>query len=420
MRFIRVRYVVLFWLCLFAALAYLHRSCIAVPAQIIKMDLDISDSAMAWVMSAFFWGYTIMQIPAGWLADRWGSRTAVFWFMLLGSLAMVLMGLTEGLFAFIVCRLLMGVAQAGLFPASVNSFTKWFPQGERGFPNGMLGSSMMCGVIFGNSTIRYMLQDFGLTWRQVFWLFGLPGLAMAAWFFWWFRDRPRDHAQVDARELAWIEEGTSQAAPARNQEGWGFWTPATLVLLFFICGQQFFRGAGNLFYFTWFPTFLQETRGVSFEEVGDLSSIPLLGMMFGSILGGRAMDLIFRMTGSKLLSRQGLAIAGMAVSAAFLVIPYWTKAPLETVLLMTASGFAAGMGGPAAYTAILDLGGKNVATIFSIMNMAGNLGASLAPNLVIWWKDRLGWNEVLFLQAGFFVGALLCWLATCWPGRRAR
>src|SRR5688572_3381774 len=69
-----VRYLVLGWMCLFAAVAYVHRSCIAVPAGLIQQELGISPEAMGWVMSMFLWGYAAMQLPGGWLGDRCGSR----------------------------------------------------------------------------------------------------------------------------------------------------------------------------------------------------------------------------------------------------------------------------------------------------------------------------------------------------------
>jgi ACS family D-galactonate transporter-like MFS transporter len=405
----RVRYFVLFWMCLFAFLAYLHRNCIAVPSPLIQKDLHIDDETMAWVMGTFFWGYAIMQIPAGLLADRWGSRQSVFWFMVLGSLAMVFTGLLPGLAALMVCRLLMGMAQAGLFPAAVNSFTKWFPVRERGLPNGLLGSSMLLGGMIANATTGWVMQAADLTWQEIFLVFGIPGLVGAIGFFKWFRDRPQEHPWVNAGELTWIQQ-TSTVTPLpslgskepNNIVQPSLWTWSMIVLLFFICGQQFFRAAGNLFYMTWFPRFLMEARGVTMERSGFLSSVPLLGMMVGSALGGRTMDWIFQKTGSQLLSRHGLAMVSMALSATFLVLPYWFDLPL------------------AAYTVTIDLGGKNVATVFSIMNMAGNIGAALAPVLVIQWRNWLGWNAVLFLQAGFFVGALLCWMAMCVPKNQAR
>src|SRR5215212_10403205 len=104
MRATRVRYLVLAWMCLFALLAYLHRSAVAVPAELIQTDLGIDKKTMAWVMSAFFWGYALMQIPGGWLADRWGSRLSLFVFVSIWSLAMIAMGLVHGLAALIFFR----------------------------------------------------------------------------------------------------------------------------------------------------------------------------------------------------------------------------------------------------------------------------------------------------------------------------
>lgn len=420
----QVRYVVLYLLCLFALFAYLHRGCVAIPAGMIQRELGIDDEEMALIFSAFFWTYAAFQVPAGWLADRLGSRQAVFGFTVLGSFAMVMMGFVQEFAAFVALRMLMGAAQAGLFPASVNSFTKWFPASERGLPNGLLAASMMLGAMIGNAIIPYLLDDAGYTWRQIFFAFGVPSFLLALYFFVWFRDRPEQHRNVTPAELAWIQHHTlapslpgDEGKTPRVEARLNLWKGTGLLLIVLLCGQQFFRAAGQLFFSSWFPKFLLEARGVPFDQLGVFTSAPIAAMMIGSAVGGKTMDWIFRLTGSYLLSRQGLAMGCMAVAALFFALPYWVESPFAVVVLLTISCVAGGVGGPAAYTMTIDLGGKNVATVFSIMNMAGNIGAAFAPPIAIYWRNEFGWNAVLLLHGGFFAAALLCWAAMCLPRR---
>jgi nitrate/nitrite transporter NarK len=177
-----------------------------------------------------------------------------------------------------------------------------------------------------------------------------------------------------------------------------------------VCLQQFCRAAGYVFYLTWFPTFLQKAREVRFEDAGYLASWPLLGVVAGSAVGGYLLDLIFRWTGSKQHSRQGVAVVSMFACGALIVAAHASTDAGWTVALLTASSFCAGLGGPAAYTATIDLGGEHVATVFSSMNMMGNVGAYVLPLVVVPFRKAYGWNEVLLLLAVLYAAAGACWL----------
>ena len=424
----RVRYVVLAWMCFFAMLAYVHRSCLAVPATQIMAELDISLSGMGWAMSMFFWGYAVMQLPGGWFGDRWGSRRVLPVLVLISGLATGLSGVSFGLGMLIGCRALMGSAQAGLFPCAVLSFSHWFPLRQRAFPSGMLAAFMSVGAVVGTRLTTFLLEY--LSWRWVFLLFGLPAIVCAAWFYIWFRDRPAEHPSVNDEERKSIEEGLDPTRALGERAAAGSWrqhfADSRLAL---ICGQQFFRAAGYIFYLTWFPTFLQEAHGLSISASGYLTSFPLLGVVAGSALGGLLTDWIFRRTGSQNISRRGVALVSLVCCAAFLASAYWIEDVIVLVVWLTISSFFAGLCGPASYTATIDLGGKNVASVFSIMNMAGNIGAALLPTAVVHFEEAVrvwkaarservaealgkatGWNEVLFFLAGLYVLAALCWV----------
>src|SRR5262245_55959226 len=112
----QVRFVALAWLCAAAAIAYIHRQCISVPAREIQYDLQIDPQQMGWVMSAFFITYAAFQIPSGWLGDRWGTRLALSLFALVWSAATAFMGLAWSFASLMTARQLGGMAQAGSFP----------------------------------------------------------------------------------------------------------------------------------------------------------------------------------------------------------------------------------------------------------------------------------------------------------------
>ena len=400
-----VRYLVLGVLCVAAMIAYIHRSCISVPADWIQFDLKLTEQEMGQIMSAFYLGYALLQLPAGWLGDRLGSRLALSLFVLGWSLATGLMGLADRFAVMYALWLICGMLQAGIFPCSVNTIAHWFPPSERGFPSGMLGSFMSIGA--GIATALTGLFLVFLDWPAVFVYLAIPGFLFAGGFFWWFRNNPAEHRWVNRTELDIIQAGNELRRPVAADLSW-----KDLVgnpLLYLVCGQQFFRAACYIFYLTWFPTFLQKSHGVSLSDSGYLTSLPLLSVVIGSAASGLCIDWIWRQTGSRRLSRQGVGLVSVLGAGSFLVLAYFADSLASTVGFITASAICAGCAGPAGYTVTIDLAGRRVATVFSIMNMAGNLGAFLLPMVVVTLVEWTSWAEVLPFLAALYAAAAICW-----------
>ncbi len=180
--------------------------------------------------------------------------------------------------------------------------------------------------------------------------------------------------------------------------------------LWLLCGQQFFRAGANVFFMTWYPTFLQEARGASQFESGSLATITGIGATIGSLTGGFASDWILRRSGSRRLARQGIAIGGMLGCAALVVASWFVADNTAAVVLISIGVFCSNFGGVSGYTVAIEFGGKRVATVFSLMNMCGNLGAScfpLAAGLLVAWTGN--WDVMLFFFASIMVIGALLW-----------
>jgi ACS family glucarate transporter-like MFS transporter len=306
----------------------------------------------------------------------------------------------------------MGAAQAGIFSCSTSSIAQWFPGTRRAVASGALASFMSVGGAVGAILTGLLLDQ--ISWRWLFFLFALPGVVWAAWFFLWFRDRPQDHRAVSAGELALIRPSAPHPIQdpvdeSREPTPWGL--IFTSSAMWWICGQQFFRAAGYIFFTSWFATFLKETRGVTTAQAGILNSLPLWGVVLGSLAGGAASDWLLVHTGSRQLSRQGLAVLSQLACALFIFLAYPIENAWLAVLVISAGSFFAAMAGPCAYTVTIDMGGKHIPTVFSMMNMSGNLGAMVFPLLVPWLVRLAGnWGLVLFVFAGVYLAAGACWL----------
>jgi sugar phosphate permease len=411
----RVRYLVLVILCLAAGIAYVQRQSLGVVEIEMREDLGLTKKESAWIMtSGFFVTYALFQVPAGWLGHIWGTRRALSVFAVICSAATGLCFIAAGFPIFLFLRCSMGLAQAGLFPCTTGTIKSWFPYSQWGLSNGMLTAFQQMGGAFVPIAAGYVAIKFG--WRWTFPIFAIPGLAWAAWFYFWFRDRPEEHASVNAGELAElhgpIDNAVSPTVTPREEA-----VPWRVLLLSpalgWICTQQFFRGAAYIFYSTWFATYLREGRHVDIKTAGWLTSLPLWANAVGCLAGGGFSDWLLVRTGSRRISRQGLAVASQLACAALVLIAYPVVDPTTAVVIISLGSFCAAAGGPIAYAITIDMGGNHVRPVFSLMNMWGNLGSLVFPQVLAWLVgegEHTNWNLALPLFAAMYAIAGVCWL----------
>jgi ACS family glucarate transporter-like MFS transporter len=285
----------------------------------------------------------------------------------------------------------------------------------------MLTSFMYIGGAISSDLTGRLLGPLG--WRGVFLLFALPGLAWAAWFAVWFRNRPEQHPAVNPAEFAIIRSGElggekGQGVPpltlsaasevVRPRTPWLaiFLSPALLI----ICVQQFARAGALRFFDVWMPTYLQEVRHESVAGAGALASWPQCAGVVGVILGGLLSDAVLARTRSRAAGRNGVAagslLAGIACFVAAFFIPNTDLAVFVVSLGALVSSFAA----PCAYALTMDMAGRNLGVVFGTMNMAGNLGAGAFAWFIPRLVSRGGWDSALVAFAGLHLVAAVCWL----------
>ncbi len=404
-----VRIRVLTWLTLAAALAYLCRNAVGVAESTIREDLGLSLTESGWFMGAFFWTYALFQVPGGWMAHRWGSKIALTIFSLGWAVAGILLGLAPVLWMLILGQLVMGITQAGIFPASCNSISHWIPLARQSFSCGVLASGMQVGAIVSSVLAGVLLTQIG--WRWVFIIFSIPSILWAIVFYLRFWNDPKQDPSVNTAELKLIEAGRDQAVATSDIESheptpWGavFSNPSMWAL----CGQQVFRASGYMFFATWFPTFLQETRNISVADSGYLQALVFGATFGGSLLGGLLVDWVWKKTGSLRLSRGGVGATFMFLCGALILGAFFIHDISFAIILLTAGAFAAAIAGPCAFSSTIDIGGKHIPQVFGVMNMSGNFAAAACPVLVGYlFKWTANWNLVLILFAlVYFAGGL--------------
>ena len=385
------------------------------------LELTLTLEQSGWFMGAFFWSYAIFQVPGGWLSERLGTRVALSLFAVIWSVAMLGAGLASGFWLLIVAQLTMGVAQAGVLPASCNSIGYWMPLSQRSFACGILGAGMQVGAVVASGLAGMMMNSIG--WRLVFVTFAIPGVAWTIGFLARFRDEPAEVLPCDSSELALIRSGrpVDVLGAARNtSELEELLALARSPDIWWLCGQQICRSAGYMFFASWFPTFLQVTRGVSVEQSGYLQSCILTGTLTGVICGGMLTDWVWRSTGNLRLSRSGVGAASLGACSVVILAAWFARSLELAVALMALGAFLAAFAGPCAFAATIDIGGSRVPQVFGVVNMSGNFAAAICPVLIgVMFQWTSNWNIILLMFAGVFLVGAASWMFVN-PQRRIR
>ena len=292
-----------------AVLLYLDRFALTVVTPEIIDDLSISKSQMGTAISAFFFAYALGQVPAGWFADRMGPRRALALYVGAWSLAIVGVAMSRTLGALVVARLLLGLSQAGAYPAAAGMIKRWIPFERRGFASGAVTMGGRGGGLLSSVLTPYLMLGFagfdlgsqGGLWRPVLILYGALGLVWAGVFSVWFRNSPREHAGVNAAELALIERPASAAAAEANPSTARSATPWEAILtsrnVWLLCLVNFFVNVGWIFLATWLATYLREVHHISLQAAGWLTAGTALAGMAGCLTGGWTTDRLVRRLG---------------------------------------------------------------------------------------------------------------------------
>ena len=114
-------------------LNFFDRSNLSIAAPLLKDELHLSASQLGLLFSSFFWGYTLCQIPAGWIVDRYGANWVLASGFFVWSCATFVTGLLHGFAALLGIRLILGIGESVAYPSCWSILARHFPEQRRGF-----------------------------------------------------------------------------------------------------------------------------------------------------------------------------------------------------------------------------------------------------------------------------------------------
>lgn len=396
----RIRWVLIFWMFVVSAIAYLDRVNISIAGTTIAQEFHLDKVQLGWIFSAFVAGYALFQTPGGRIADRVGPRATlmigvVWWGVFTSLITFLPPGSSAMLAAIIGIRFCLGMGEAVVYPASNCVVAQWIPSSERGVANGFI----FCGVGFGAGVtpplIAYLMSHYG--WRSSFWVSALLGLVAGAIWYVVARDTPRQHPWIKNEEAVYIASGL----PPSSAKG-GSWrailtNPDVLAVTF----SYFCYGYAAYIFFSWFFIYLKDVRNLDLKASAYYTMLPFLAMAVCSPLGGWISDRLTKSRGKR-VGRCTLAAVAISCCAIFIALGTLAEsAQIASVLLAGGAG-ALYISQSSFWSVSADIGGKSAGSVSGFMNMGGQLGGTLTASLTPLIAEHYGWT------ASFLVAAILC------------
>ena len=384
---------------------YMDRLSIAVTAPVIMQELGWNEAALGIILSSFFWGYTFLQIPGGWLADRYGGKIVLCMGVLWWSFFMMITPMARTVTNMTVVRALMGLGEGVNFPSIQSLTSRWIPSQERSRVMGFTLSGISIGNILAFPLATWIMAVFG--WRYVFYIFGLMGFVWCAF---WIRiaaNRPEEHRTIHPQELEYIKANRPEISPVKKIP-WGKILSKTQVWTLVI--NHFCVSWGFFMFLTWLPTYLVKAHGFSIKEMGIYSMLPYLAMVIGSNASGWLADYFIKRTGNITLIRKVFHSVSLFSASVFLILLAQAEAkPLVIIFITLALGMMSMTGSTTGPNA-MDIGPRYAGIIMGMQTTAGNIAGVIVPVLVgfiVSFSNR--WDLIFYIAAGVLMFGAIIW-----------
>jgi MFS transporter, ACS family, D-galactonate transporter len=360
---------ILFLLGLSVFLNYIDRSNLSIAAPLIKDELGISAAQLGTLLSAFFYTYALLQIPAGWLVDRFDVKWVFAAGFFVWSAATAVTGLLHGFVALFLMRIVLGVGESIAFPACSKIVAEHFHQSRRGRANSVVISGLALGPAAGMLIGGSVVGRFG--WRPFFLTLGLAGLL---WLLPWWGWMPRRvaHSEITKSNDAGL------VPILLHRSAWGS------------CLGQFSINYYIYFLLTWLPFYLVRERNLSMDAMAWRSALVFLMYAVGAAICGQLTDRWRSQGASDTLAYKTSMGVGLGGTAVCLVLTALSSAQLLPWMLAL-TGLFIGIGACHSWTIAQTLAGRQMVGRWSgLQNFVGNCSGAVAPMLTGILLDRTG------------------------------
>ena len=415
------RYLILLIIFIVTTINYADRATLSIAGTEVAKELQLSAISMGYIFSAFGWAYLLMQIPGGWLLDRYGSKKVYTYSLFFWSLFTFMQGFVDmvplayaGISMFLM-RFMLGFSEAPSFPANARIVAAWFPTKERGTASAIFNSAQYFSLALFSPLLGWLTFAWG--WEHVFTVMGGIGFVLT---FLWVKliHNPTDHPRMSKEELDYITKGGAVVDMDHKKPGAVVQGPKlhyikqllTNRMMLGVFFGQYFINTITWFFLTWFPIYLVQDKGMSILKVGMVASIPALCGFAGGVLGGVFSDSLIKRGYSLTVARKIPIVLGMLLASTIILCNY-TDSTALVIALMAFAFFGKGFGA-LGWPVIADTAPKEMVGLCgAVFNVFGNVASIVTPLVIGYLVSELhSFNAALIFVGCSALMAMFCYL----------
>ncbi|HEY1790853.1 MAG TPA: MFS transporter [Verrucomicrobiae bacterium] len=402
----KLRWVIAGLLLTVTLINYIDRTAFSVLVKQIKDGLNLTDADYSEMVSLFLAAYAVMYAGSGYIVDKVGTKVGMAIFVFFWSISQMLHGLAGGKWSFAACRIGLGLAEPGSFPAAVKAIGEWFPARQRALGVGIFNVGSSLGAAIASPLAAYIALHYG--WRAAFVFTGALGIVwVIAWLV--IYESPRRNRWLSETEAAEFRETPVAAELPIEKVSW--WSvvlsrPGLMVIL-----PRFLTDPVIYFVIFWLPAYLEKERGFDLTMIGKYNWMPFVyGGAPGYIIGGLLSNWMLRKGWRLGTSRKMAMTIGAAFLPAAILAPFVPSAGLAiAAMCLVVFGHAVWISNLMALPPDLFPSGA-VATAAGVSGMGGAIGGALAN----WYTGSIVLHfsyMPIFVCAGLLhpLAALLVW-----------
>ena len=386
---------------------YLCRVAVTVVAPGMMREFGLSQTQMGTVFSAFLIGYTLFQVPSGWLADRLSCRPIFLiiccgWTLLTALTALTAwhgFALALAIPQLWVIRILFGVVTAPTYPTAIRTITVTTPARLHARANGLVFASLGIGSAITPVLLAPAANRFG--WRAALGI--AASLAAAAGVLWWFvalRDLQKLDGKTEASGAFAQTETRALAPSARPLRSKSYWV---------LCASYVLESYLGYIFVFWFYLYLVQVRHFEVLQAASVTALPWIATIFAIPLGGLFSDLAVKRWGAT-WGRRSVPLTALCAAAIFLVVGARAASAAMAVVALTLCTVLVLCTEGAFWATMAEMSGAHSGLAGGTMNFGGNLAGIISPALTPWLAAKIGWEAALTMTAVLAVAAGLSWL----------
>lgn len=392
---------------------YIDRQVIGLLKPMLQQDLGWTEADFGYIITVFNFAYAIGMIVSGRMLDKFGTRVGYTLTIAIWSLGGMLHAAVRSVAGFAIMRAILGIGEAGNFPAAVKTTAEWFPKKDRAFATGVFNSGSTIGAIVAPFIVAIIAETWG--WQMAFIITGAAGFVwIIAWLLCY--NTPDKHKGVSKEELEYINDNETsrnenEDAASSPSDGHGensYFSLFKYRQTYGIFLGRFVTDWVWWFFLFWIPDFIMTTHNINLKATVLPLVIIYLMANCGGLAGGAVSSWFIRMGKSVTWSRQTTILIFGCLVLVLNIVPYvqnlWLMAVLVGIAASTHQAWASNI-----FTIVSDIYPKNlVASMTGLSSVGGAIGGALGASFVGLLLHHTGSYSLVFMVASCMY--ILAWL----------